>query len=55
MDDVMSTTIRHYEEAQKKGHVDVEKMVAEYPGPWIVNDIVLGQWTSLCFVLNFFE
>ena len=32
-DDVMRTTTNQFEEAQKKGPIDVEKMVAEYPRP----------------------
>ena len=34
----------------KKGSADVEKLVAKYPKPWMVNNIVLGKWMPMFLV-----
>ena len=48
------TTTRHMEEARKNGNIDVEKMVANFHKPWMLNDIDCEKWRLLCSDLNLF-
>ena len=48
IDYMTRTTTSHMNEAQSKGTVNVEKMVANFPKPWMMNYIDFEKWQLLC-------